>query len=279
MRVIATLMLLTFTSLRAETSEEAGRKMVEAERRFALVAQENGTRAAFLDFFADDAVVFRPGPVNGKEVWRNRKTDLELLWQPGFATIARSGDFGYDTGPSKWRVDRSKDEWTYASFISIWKKQKDGDWQVVVDCASENPQPTTQPGPLRVRVVEGRPPSHSTGFAEIRSDYLVLAKRSFAEAFRQFAGDEVRVYRDGAAPCAGKDACTLSLPTHSGGLSMEVLRTDISSSDDLAYYYGKYSDPTSDNQPLGYFLQIWARDAAGTWKLALDWQQPLPARK
>jgi len=277
MRRLATLLLLALTYVRAESPEEAGRAMAESESKFCAVAQEKGTRAAFLDFFADDAVVFRPGPEKGKEVWRNRKTDLELLWQQTLVTIARSADFGYDIGPSKWRVARSKEEWTYAYFISIWKKQKDGDWKVVVDCATENPQPGTQSEPLRVRVVEAKTSSNSAAFAEIRSHYLVSAKRNFADAFQQFASDEVRAYRDGAVPCIGKDACTVSLSPHSGGLSMEVLKTDISRSDDLAYYYGRYSDPASENQPMGHFLQIWSKGPAGAWKLVLDWQQPLPA--
>jgi hypothetical protein len=36
--------------------------MVESERKFYQTGQEKGTRAAFLAFLADDAVVFRPGP-------------------------------------------------------------------------------------------------------------------------------------------------------------------------------------------------------------------------
>lgn len=279
MRRLATLLLLATTQLSAESPEEAGRSMAESESRFCAVAQQKGTRAAFLNFFADDAVVFRPGPVNGKEVWRNRKTDLELLWQPTFATISRSADFGYDTGPSKWRVDRSKDEWTYAHFISIWKKQKNGDWKVVVDCATETPKPSMEPEPLRVRVVEARTSSNPGAFAEIRKDYLVKAKRNFAEAFQQFADEEVRAYRDGVVPCVGKEDCARSQSTQTDGLSMEVLKTDISRSDDLAYYYGRYSDPASENQPIGHFLQIWSRGPAGTWRLALDWQQPLPETK
>ena len=43
--------------------------MVEAEKKFYQTGQEKGTRAAFLAFLADDGIVFRPGPVNGKESW------------------------------------------------------------------------------------------------------------------------------------------------------------------------------------------------------------------
>ena len=84
--------------------------MVEAERKFYQTGQEKGTRAAFLEFLADDAIIFRPGPVNGKESWNERAdTTLDLVWEPTFAAVSRSADFGYDTGPSKWRAKKGQE--------------------------------------------------------------------------------------------------------------------------------------------------------------------------
>ena len=88
LRVLAAL-LATAVLLPAETPAEALRAMVEAEGRFFQTGQEKGTRAAFLEFLADDGVVLRPGPVNGKEVWSKRtETGLDLVWEPTFAAIS-----------------------------------------------------------------------------------------------------------------------------------------------------------------------------------------------
>ena len=124
---------------RAETLEEAVRAMTIAEKKFYQTGQEKGTRAAFLEWLADDAIVFRPGPVNGKEAWNKRpETGLDLIWEPTFAAIARSGDFGYDTGPSKWRTKKTDEKFSgYGHFVSIWKKQKDGKWKFMLDCGNE----------------------------------------------------------------------------------------------------------------------------------------------
>src|SRR4051812_50131302 len=82
--------------LHAETPAQAAQALVDAERKFAQAAQEKGTRAAFREFLAEDGIVFRPGPVNGREVWRGRPdSGPDLVWEPTFAAIARSGDFGY----------------------------------------------------------------------------------------------------------------------------------------------------------------------------------------
>jgi ketosteroid isomerase-like protein len=54
---------------------------------------------------------------------------------------------------------------------------------------------------------------------------------------------------------------------------------DTSSSADLAYAYGKYSDIGEKAPEQGHYLHIWQTDRAGAWKLVLDWQQPLPNEK
>src|SRR5438477_836166 len=135
---------------------EAARAMVESEKMFYRTGQEKGTRAAFLAFLADDGVVFRPGPVNGKEAWEKRpETGLDLIWEPTFAAMARSADFGYTTGPAKWKANKKDEKFLgYGQFVSIWKKQKDGSWKVALDCGIENLEPTGQPEPLRMLIPE-----------------------------------------------------------------------------------------------------------------------------
>ncbi|MEO6589677.1 MAG: hypothetical protein ABIP06_10260, partial [Pyrinomonadaceae bacterium] len=64
-------------------------KLVATEQSFARAAAEKGTRAAFLEFLADSAVIFQPNAVNGKEFWRARSESPSLLsWQPTFADIS-----------------------------------------------------------------------------------------------------------------------------------------------------------------------------------------------
>ena len=78
--------------------------VVESERAFARKSLDVGSRAAFMLFFADDAVVFRPHPVKYKEAMKNAppvKNPLEttLEWEPIWADVSSDGDLGYTTGP------------------------------------------------------------------------------------------------------------------------------------------------------------------------------------
>jgi hypothetical protein len=62
------------------------------------------------------------------------------------------------------------------------------------------------------------------------------------------------------------------------GLTMEVMKNDMSGSADLAYHYGSCTDTRSQPGKPGHFLQVWQTDHAGAWKLVLDWQQALPKK-
>lgn len=268
---------LALVPLRAETPDEAIRAMTNAEKKFYETGQEKGTRAAFLEFLAEDAVVFRPGPVNGREVWSKRtETGLDLVWEPTFAAIARSGDFGFDTGPSKWRANKKEPKFTgHGHFVSIWKKQKDGSWKVALDCGIEDTGSDVMP---RLQLVTPKNSGHGTleSLQQTQNAFIDTAKLDFTKAFRQFGSDEVRVYRDGSFPTVGKKDGVELLGSEQAGVVMEVMKVDASSTGDLSYSYGSCSDTRTQPPRAGHFLQIWQTDKSGRWKLVLDWQQPAP---
>jgi ketosteroid isomerase-like protein len=267
---------------------DAARVMVKSEQKFYQAAEESGTRAAFLTFLADGAIVFRPGPVNGKEVWEKRaETGLNLIWEPTFAAIARSADFGYTTGPAKWRANKTDEKFLgYGQFVSIWKKQKDGSWKVALDCGIENPEPTGTPEPLRMLIPAEGPratpvdASHKAPpLPEAHQKFVNAAKTNSADATLGVAAEEIRVYREGSFPAVGKTAAATLLSAKAGKTSFEQLGGDMSHSTDLAYSYGKYSLTRREGVETGHFFQIWQTDTAGMWKLVVDWQQPLPPPK
>jgi ketosteroid isomerase-like protein len=267
-----------------ETAEQAVRSLVEAERDFYRTGQEQGTRAAFLAFLADSGIVFRPGPVNGRSSWNERKENgLDLVWEPTFAAVSRSADFGYDTGPAKWRANKQEKEFSgYGHFVSIWRKEPDGTWKVQLDCGIEHAKPTGKPEVLRTMVPEDPKPgepeevARQRAFGDAQRGFVTLAKLDFTKALKEFGSDDVRLYRDGSLPTLGKDAGAKLLGPEQAGIALEVIAGNMSSSSDLAYYYGRYSDTRSQGAATGHFLQVWQTNSTGGWKLMLDWQKALP---
>src|SRR3712207_586899 len=119
----------------------AARAIVEHEAKFFQLGQDQTTKAAFLQFLADDSIVFSPGPVNGKQEWGKRpEKGISLKWTPVFAAMSRSADLGYTTGPAEWRKEKEDaTPFGYGQFLSIWRKPKDGVWKVALAVGSAVP--------------------------------------------------------------------------------------------------------------------------------------------
>ena len=76
-----------------EKEATALESMVATELAFAKMAKDQGTRPAFSAFIAEDGILFRPGPVKGKEWLAKNPAPASdkrpwLSWYPAIAEIA-----------------------------------------------------------------------------------------------------------------------------------------------------------------------------------------------
>ena len=132
--------------LRDSTVKPGKMLLYDLEARFGKdVAARGG--AAFADWFAPDGVLLGNGqqPLVGlvailKSVnWSPR--DYQLTWTPSDAVLEPSGDMGYTWGHFE---GHSKDAngnpvTTSGRYMTIWRKQPDGSWKVVLDAGSNEP--------------------------------------------------------------------------------------------------------------------------------------------
>ncbi len=130
----------------AQKGSDALQSMVDAERAFARMSEEQGIRPSFTAFIAEDGILFRPKAVKGKQ-WMaehplppSEKRPL-LKWQPSFADISHAGDMGYTFGPWEFKED-TKDAKPvgFGHFVTVWQKQADGSWKFAVDLGISNPE-------------------------------------------------------------------------------------------------------------------------------------------
>jgi len=131
----------------ADTTVKPGKVLLfDLEARFAKdVAARGG--AAFADWFAEDGVSLGNGaaPHIGKVAiaksanWSPK--DYQLTWTPTDAMMGPSGDMGYTWGHYE---GHSKDAngnplTTTGRYITMWRKEADGSWKVVLDAGSNEP--------------------------------------------------------------------------------------------------------------------------------------------
>jgi ketosteroid isomerase-like protein len=122
-------------------------KQLEAE--FMRAAAEKGS-LGYMSYYADDAVEVPNGAplIQGKTEIAKGMGFLDdknnsLLWTPVGADISASGDLGYTYGTFEFRAKdkEGKPVVQHGKYTSIWKRQKDGSWKVVLDMGNSSPEP------------------------------------------------------------------------------------------------------------------------------------------
>jgi ketosteroid isomerase-like protein len=267
--------------------------LVAAERAFATASLAKGTRAAFLEFLAEDSILFRPGPVPGKKWIEEHSAPPTLLtWEPTFADVAQSGDLGYTTGPWEIRPSSPKDKPTaYGHFVSVWKRQTDGVWKVVVDlgishAASGENSKSLQPAVSKAGSEKAR---RNVNIDEERSELLAfdrelansVSEKGSAQAYLRYLADDARLYRAKTLPVVGKREIFVVLSQSVGKSTLRPDKAGISNAADLGYTYGtarSMAPGSSDAAGIASnYLHIWRRKG-NRWTLVLDVESPIPQR-
>jgi len=117
-------------------------KMMDADRAFSRLSEAKGMKSAFLDYIDSNGVLLRPNhlPLVGADaidyLIQQNDSSFTLKWEPKNGAVAASGDLGYTYGLYVLRPS-TKDTLIYGNYVSIWKKQSDGNWKFVLDSGNE----------------------------------------------------------------------------------------------------------------------------------------------
>jgi ketosteroid isomerase-like protein len=120
----------------------------QLEADFMKAAAERGADG-YMSYYAEDAMEVPNGAdaIHGKANiaktmgFLNDKNN-HLTWTPVDAGISSSGDLGWTSGTYEFRsVDKDgKPTVSHGKYTSIWKKQPDGGWKVVLDMGNASGQ-------------------------------------------------------------------------------------------------------------------------------------------
>lgn len=174
-------------------------KIVETEKAFAKFAAEKGIKPAFLEFLADDGIMFLPAATNGKESWRARPESPALLsWYPVYADVSSNGVLGYTTGPGEYRPQGKSDTTVfYSEYVTVWRRQPDGNYKAVFDVGISHDKPlSSEP--------TWTSPKKAEKFSEETKPIAANAMSSFfdtamtgglSKAYKNFAATDARFLR------------------------------------------------------------------------------------
>ena len=154
--VVALLSLTSSLSAQSSAPKSSGSvadKIRALENAMMVAGQEKGS-AGFLSFYSDEAVELPDGEniLQGKAAIARTMSFLDnknnrLTWAPLHVDVAASGDLAYTYGTYEFHSvgKDGKPAVEYGKYATVWKKQKDGQWKVVLDTRNPSPAPSAKP--------------------------------------------------------------------------------------------------------------------------------------
>lgn len=241
--------------------------MIQTERNFANTARVLSTRDAFIKYIDSSGIIYERGkPVNGLEAYTKReKSPGVLTWEPEYAEIAATNDFGYTTGPWKYYANSVKENpVANGYFITIWHLTSNG-WKFLIDfgitCSEQKNKITL----TKKKGAESQTKGNEQMTADAETKFIQAYASQGAAAYNTFLSSESRINYSGFLPAtnaADKKALLDSLPRN---ITYTMLGFGLAPGTDLGYVYGS---AVMNNKQDGY-LRIWRKEKDG-WKIAVE---------
>jgi ketosteroid isomerase-like protein len=255
--------------------------LVEVERGFSHVSADRGVKAAFLEHMADQAVVFRPGPVPGPAYFRDHADPGGVLtWDPSYAEVSSDRALGYTTGPYTYRLPSG--EVRYGHYVSVWRKQQGGAWKLVADGGNHHPPPLQvaerfEYWPLPAGQGTPTPIDATSEWVRLQAaEKALISAWSGAGrgslALIEFATADIRYFPPDALPVAGRGAVQTALAGRQDEVTFTPTGGAIAGTGDLAYTFGDATRKPGKDAPVevGGYLRLWRRSREGVWQVALE---------
>ena len=129
------------------TSEKEDRvsknfELIEVDRAFSAMSQEQGMKSAFIDHLDSNGTILRSNqmPIVGANaidyLIQQDDTEYTLGWDPRHAEVSESGEMGYTYGIYMMHP-KQQDTVYYGTYTSVWKKQIDGKWKLLLHSENE----------------------------------------------------------------------------------------------------------------------------------------------
>ncbi|MDX2218360.1 MAG: nuclear transport factor 2 family protein [Burkholderiales bacterium] len=250
-------LLTTMTTVAALAQEPPAASLATAEFAFAARSVATDMKQAFLSVMTDDAILFRPGPVNGREVMaKSPAPPIELNWRPAFVHVAASGDFGVSTGPARilFKADPKRPP-RYTHFLSIWEKL-DGAWKLRVDVGIDHAEPFNADAWLELSQSAAKGPGRDALLAAERAFNATTVAQGYAAALAAHADANIRVYRTPLKPMLGVSELS-GKAFHPAGTQGDMVAHGIAASGDLGWAVTKLSASDKPAAPIAHSLRVW----------------------
>jgi ketosteroid isomerase-like protein len=272
-KIIYTILVASFSTFAyAQKSEGTTKSLVNAEKDFANEVAKNGVKAAFEKFAAQDALVFRPNPINAKKFYATAPDQKNISWTPTYARISRSHDWGFTTG--NYMVDGPQK--SYGHYLSVWRG-RNGKWELILDLGTETNKSLVKAEQVVVEPKDFYTPKFASE-KDLKANREIInttektlntTLKSFGpSAFAGFLNKDARLLFPGTEAIVGKENIQAFNNRMIDKINLKTMGYDKALGGDLAYTFGLATiDYTTDLRESFNYIFIWERQNDGNWNI------------
>jgi len=255
-----------------DAEERALLSIVAAERALAQDLSARATHAAATRILARDAIVLgteRPAAREAARAPQDRQGTITR--EPAQIGLTRTHDLAYSTGP--YTRNRGHPSEGQGLFLTVWRRERN-EWRIVLDTAVRTgasvdfvelgpaPRPSYA-GKTSIEAARSQVQAREEALQRARS---ATAPGSGAPPLRTLLADNVRLYRDGAAPVVGAMKVIDAWREHDDAAYQRPQTLLIGNGADLAVSHGARKSKAAGDA----YVHVWLRDQAGAWHLAFE---------
>lgn len=277
----------------ADEREDIWQELRDIDRNFSSDARRYGTVETFLRHLAEEAVIFRQGPVNARREYlqMDPKFTMDRLLESRahYFDFSRAADMAVTAGPYRASQRSGREQQRgHGYFVSIWR-QIDKNWELMADIS------ITVPGVLSLDVEPSLEETdkafkESPSTSQIRNSSfadVIETEARFIEAINYRGGrrallsfglENQRLYVPGMAPAIGSEAAAMTYGSFlDESLSMDLLQHEqvggfLSASGEMAYTYGTMR--SGSTRFRSNYLRLWRYTSNEEWKVAVEVLKP-----
>ena len=153
--------LLLSAAVLTVTAEEARQEVICAETGFSRAAEAKD-KDAFLSFVDPDARFISGTVARGRteigEAWAATFAEdgPTMRWRPAYVEVSADGKIALSRGPYRSTTVTAGGEinHSWGHFVSTWRRNKDGVWQVMFDSGGDAGM---EPTPAEIEILESEP--------------------------------------------------------------------------------------------------------------------------
>lgn len=279
--ILAALALSCYGSLASAQKPSAPAKVdkvVKAEEEFNKIVARKGIKEGFLQVADPEGIVFKPEAVRIVDFYNNiDKQPGTLVWQPKFARISANGDLAFSAGPYVYQNGKDDTDKVFGDYVSIWRVDADNNFKLLIDLGIQHPEAEQE------SITDLQEPDSSKVIAPSKDPFngksVILATDkifnheltvSSLASYKEFLSPEGRYYFPGFEPVIGRDKIMQFVDNEAISINAETINAGRSTSNDLAYSYGRARIKKGDVESSFNYVRIWEQDKDHKWDILLE---------